>query len=242
MTTLAKIIVASIMSILMMSCNFDGNFGIGTDGNGNVTTETRNINETFEGIHASEGLDVYITQSNNQEVKVEADENLQEIIETYVEDGILKVGVDGAIRKSTSQKVMISCGNLTSIKSTSGSDVFAEGVIKSADLSLTATSGSDMQLEVEADNLVCKTTSGADMKISGRANSLTAEATSGSDLEAGDLIASKCNAKATSGADLSVNTKDELIAKATSGGDIRYQGNPKSVKKNDEVSGSVRKN
>ena len=41
MSTLAKIITATIVGILMTSCNFDINLGSGVSGGGNVVTETR---------------------------------------------------------------------------------------------------------------------------------------------------------------------------------------------------------
>lgn len=41
MSTLAKIITATIVGILMTSCNFDINLGSGITGDGNVVSEIR---------------------------------------------------------------------------------------------------------------------------------------------------------------------------------------------------------
>ena len=43
------------------------------------------------------------------------------------------------------------------------------------------------------------------------------------------------------GADITLNTSDELYAKASSGGDIKYYGNPEKITKKDGVSGNIRK-
>ena len=80
MTALVKFILATILSLTLFSCNFDMNFNHGVRGNGNVTTEARTINESFSTIKATEGLDVYLTQSNNESITVEADENLHDLI------------------------------------------------------------------------------------------------------------------------------------------------------------------
>ena len=48
-------------------------------------------------------------------------------------------------------------------------------------------------------------------------------------------------AEANSGADVTVNTSKELTARANSGGDVKYYGNPDTVNKSDGPSGSVRK-
>jgi len=241
MTTLTKIIVATLLSLTLFSCNFDMNFNPGLKGNGNVQTEDRTINEEFTAIKATEGLDVYLTQSNEVSISVEADENLHDIIITEVVDGVLKIHTSENIGWSKSQKVMVSFKDISKITSTSGSDVYSTNTITADHLELKSTSGSDMELEVDTNTLDCKSTSGSDLRVSGITENLYAEATSGSDIKAGNLKAQTSNAKATSGADITINTSKELTAKATSGGDIKYYGNPEKVDKSDNVSGSIRK-
>ena len=241
MSTLAKIIVSTLVSILMMSCTFSGSFGPGIDGNGNVVSIDRNINSTFNQIKVSRGMDVYLNQSSNSSITVEADENLHDIIKTEVEDGILKIYADENIRRSKAQKVYVSFKSIEKIMATSGSDVYAKSEIKEPSLELVTSSGADMEVVVNADRLSCESTSGSDLRVSGTTQNLYASATSGSDIKAGNLKAIDGEVNATSGADITVNTSNSLRAKATSGADVRYYGNPKEVDKSDGVSGSVSK-
>ena len=240
MTTLIKFIVATVLSLTLFSCNFDMNFNSGVRGNGEVVIEHRTINEYFSAIKATEGLDVYLTQSDNESVSVEADGNLQELILTEVEDGVLKIHTKENIGSAISKKVHVSFKDISSIVSTSGSDVYSTNTIISERLDLKSTSGSDMKLDVNTSVLNCKSTSGSDLRLSGKTIKLIAEATSGSDIKAADLMAESSQVKATSGADITVNTSKELTAKATSGGDVKYYGNPEKVDKSDSSSGSVR--
>ncbi len=53
-------------------------------------------------------------------------------------------------------------------------------------------------------------------------------------------MAESSEVKATSGADITVNTSKELTARATSGGDVKYYGNPEKVDKSDSSSGSIK--
>ena len=140
-----------------------------------------------------------------------------------------------------SKKVMLTFKDVSKIKATSGSDVYSTNTIVEDKLKLVTTSGSDMELEVNTETLNCKSTSGSDLKLKGKTNILFVEATSGSDIKAGDLIATTCNAKATSGADITINTNKKLEARASSGGDIKYYGNPEKVDTKDGASGSIRK-
>jgi len=225
----------------MLSCNMDFNYSTGVTGNGNVTTATRSVEGNFDAIKVSRGLDVYLTQGQNNGILVEADENLHEIIMTEVEDGVLKIYADENIKRSSSQKVMVSFDNVSSIKASSGSDVISENTITADELTLETSSGADMKLYIDAVTVDCSSSSGSDMKLSGKTNKLYAEASSGSDIKAGDLEAVSTQVRASSGADVTVNTSKELTAKASSGGDIKYYGNPEKVNKTDGVSGSIKK-
>lgn len=242
MSTLVRIVVTSILSIIMLSCDFSLNIGTGVDGNKKVVTQDRNISNNFESIKVSQGLDLYITQSNDVSLSVEADENLHDIIMTEVENGTLRIYTTENIRRAASKKINLSIDNISAIKATSGSDVFSTNTIKTNSLELNCTSGADITLDVKTETLNCYSTSGSDIRVSGTTKSLFAEATSGSDIKASDLIAETSKVKATSGADISVNTSKELTARATSGGDIRYSGNPEKVDKSDNSAGSVRAN
>lgn len=242
MSTLVRIVVTSILSIIMLSCDFSLNIGTGIDGNKKVVTQDRNISNNFESIKVSQGLDLYITQSNDVSLSVEADENLHDIIMTDVENGTLLIYTTENIRRAASKKINLSIDNISAIKATSGSDVFSTNTIKTNSLELNCTSGADITLDVKTETLNCYSTSGSDIRVSGTTKSLFAEATSGSDIKASDLIAETSKVKATSGADISVNTSKELTARATSGGDIRYSGNPEKINKSDNSAGSVRAN
>ena len=240
MTTLIKFIVATVLSLMLLSCNFDMNLNSGVRGNGDVITTDRNISASFTSIKATEGLDVYLTQSDIESISVEADENLHDLILTEVEDGVLRIHTKENIGRASSKRVNVSFKDISSITSTSGSDVYSTNTITAERLDLKSTSGSDMTLDVNTSILNCKSTSGSDLRLSGKTIKLYAEATSGSDIKAADLSAESSEVKATSGADITVNTSKALTARATSGGDIRYYGNPETVDKSDSSSGSIK--
>src|SRR5690554_1041156 len=141
MNTLTKILASIILAILMMSCNFDGNFGLGVNGNGQVITTERPIHGSFSKIKVSRGLNVYLTQGEVERLTVEADENLHEIITTNIKNNVLYISTTENIGRSSSKKVLLHFKDLESIKATSGSDVFATNTIKAIHLELETNSG-----------------------------------------------------------------------------------------------------
>ncbi|MEX0287975.1 MAG: head GIN domain-containing protein [Flavobacteriaceae bacterium] len=239
MTTLARITIGLIMAIFLSSCAFDISFGDGKKGNGVIAEDRREVTEEFTVVTASEGLDVYVTQADEFEITVEADENVIDLIGTDIRDGRLKVHTIENIGRAT-KKVYVSLPEITALKSSSGADLIGKNSIETGKISLDASSGSDLQVELVADEVEASTSSGADIRVSGEANFLDADASSGSDIKARDLLVKKCVADASSGADISVNVSESLTANASSGADISYSGDA-TVQKRKSVSGSVHK-
>jgi len=153
----------------------------------------------------------------------------------------LKIYSDENIGRADSKKIRLTFKDISNIKSTSGSDVYSTNTINVNDLVINSTSGSDIDLSLNTETLTCKSTSGSQITLRGKTNSLNAKATSGSNIKAQDLKANSSHVSASSGAGITVNTNKELYAKASSGGDISYYGNPEKVEKSDGVSGHISK-
>jgi len=224
--------------MLCLSCNFDFNF-TGVKGNGNVVTQNRLSDVRFTKIKASEGLDVYLTKSISTAVKVQADENLQELIETEVKDGVLYIHTKESIRKASSKKVLVNFTSLNEISSSSGAEIHTTNFILSDNIIVKASSGSHQKLAIKASTINCKTSSGANIELDGNAKSIAANASSGSTINAHSLIAENCTTKSSSGAHIDVNCKLAINAKASSGSNTSYAGNPTSVSKSKSSAASI---
>ena len=239
MTTLARMAIAALLALFTSSCAFDISFGEGKRGNGQVVEESRKVTDEFTTVYASEGLDVFVTQENEFSINVEADENIIDLIGTDVRDGRLKIHAIENIGRAT-KNIYVTLPEISALETSSGADLIAQNTIKANKIELEASSGSDLEVEVDANEVIAETSSGADIKVSGRTDVLYADASSGSDIKARSLIAKRCTADASSGADIAVNVSESLTADASSGADISYTGDA-SVQKRKSVSGSVHK-
>jgi hypothetical protein len=204
-------------------------------------TEVRKVKD-FKQIKVSTGIDLFITMGETEEVKVVADDEIIDELITEVSDGELRIYMEknndwfnwGGMNKT--RKVYVTVTQLEKIDASSGSDVQSENTLKGETLDIEASSGSDVELDLVYKNISLDTSSGSDAKLTGKAKTFEAEASSGSDIMARDLETSVCRAKASSGSDITVNVSDELVARASSGADIQYYGNP-GLKDTDESSG-----
>ena len=216
--------------------------GIGIAANGHSDkTENRNLSN-FKAIKVSTGIDLFITMGTTEEVKIVADDDIIDDLITEVSDGTLKIYMKQSNNwfnwnsGNQTRKAYVTVKELKEIHASSGSDVNSENTLKGEDLKVSASSGSDIEIDVYYKNLKLDTSSGSDAKISGKTKNFEAEASSGSDIDAQNLESVICRISVSSGSDASVNVSEELYAKASSGGDVSYSGNP-HVKDIDESSG-----
>lgn len=232
----------TLLLIVLTASSCDFRFTINNiDGNGNVTKDDRIFSEKIDVIKASNGLDIEVVNSTVQVVSVEADENLQDIIETEFKNGVLYVRTTKNIRKAKSKKVTIAFVELDGIHASSGANVKGLSGVVSNNLDLKVSSGAQMDLTVMAKELAAQASSGGTITLRGQARTFGSKASSGSTIDARELQAIYCNSRASSGANITLNIERSLDAKASSGGDIRYLGNPEVVNQNTSSSGSVRK-
>jgi len=228
-----KLLFTLVLSII-------AGFGIAADGNSDKT-EIRTVSN-FKAVKVSTGIDLYIKIGTIEEVKIIADDEIIDDLITEVKDGTLKI----YMKQSNSwfnwnsgnqtRKAYVTVKELQEIQASSGSDVNSENTLSGENLKVIASSGSDVTLDIHYKNFSLDTSSGSDAKISGKSKNFKAEASSGSNIKAQDLESVICKVSVSSGSDATVNVTDELYAKASSGADVRYYGNPQ-VKDIDESSG-----
>lgn len=238
MTTLAKILVTFFLTLLCCSCNLVFN---GIKGQGEVVKKERTINQKFDAVKASKGLDVILVNSSDKKIIVNANENLHDHIQVYVESTTLYVTSDENIFSADEKSVYVSYDKLQKVSVNSGASISSNEDVVQKDLNFSATSGADVRLSVKAETVTTSVTSGAMIKIKGKVNKHNANATSGADIRAEELLSLVSEAKATSGASIRIYAKNEFTGKATSGADIVYYGDPKKVSEADNSGGDVRR-
>jgi hypothetical protein len=232
--------IIRLSAILLLLIGTTSCFMDGVKGNGEVIRKNRKISDDFSRVEVSRGLDLYITKSKNLSLEVEADENLHELIETEVRDGVLRITSSRNIWSASAKKVHLSVDHLNGIGINSGAEVRTRNTFVSDQLDLDISSGASAQMELAVEDLSCDISSGADANLSGDAVNFRVSSSSGSDVRAYDLRARNCRADASSGSDLQLMATESIEAEATSGADIRYKGSPKVLSVRDNSGGSIR--
>lgn len=218
MNTLIKVIVTIVISLFLCSCEF--NFAV-IDGNGNVVNDQRTLDQPFNAIEASTGLEVELMMDQNEKVVVIADENLLDIITTEIKDNTLHISAKQNIGHATSKKILVGVKDITSIQTRAGAYLWSKDTIEAKDLDITVSSGSHTSLKVAANSIQLSASSGGNLEVEGNANFLNAKASSGGHINADDLLVENIRAKASSGAVIKVIKTEQIAIEESSGGHVR---------------------
>lgn len=202
--------------------------------------EERDV-RSFDEIRVAEAIDVYIKPGNKQSVRVEASGiNLSEVL-TEVSGGRLKIHLEQGRHRNHQVKVYVTYVELTSLSASSASGIFSEGTIKGDELSIRASSAADIEVDVDVNQLEASASSSGDLELSGKAKRLEIDVSSAGGADAYDLEAAIVRVRASSAGGVKVTATDEIDARASSGGSIRYRGNPNRSNTDSSSGGSVRK-
>ncbi|WP_292010362.1 DUF4252 domain-containing protein [Chryseobacterium sp.] len=221
--------------------------------------ESRNVGQ-FTGVQVSTGVNLVYKQENSTSVKVLADADKLQYVITKVENGILKVYIDNKGVKNlkfNNLSVNVSSPRMNSIKTSSGANFTAVDLVKENSLELEASSGSNltgkfnvsnatnvavssganMNATINSANMTLKGSSGSNTKLVGQVDNATFDISSGALCKAEDLIVNNAQAETSSGSNLTLNVKSRLSVKASSGGSVKYKGNPQVESRISKTSG-----
>lgn len=191
--------------------------------------QERNVS-SFSAIKVSGGIDVFLSQGNENAVAVSAsDETYRDNIKTEVENGVLNIYYDShSFRFSSNKKLRayISFKTLESIEGSGACDFMINGILKANNLRVKLSGACDMKGIVNISNGQFDLTGASTVKVSGSINNLKLEASGASDLKNYDLVVDNCIAQLSGASDASLTVNKSISAKASGASSLHYKGNP----------------
>ena len=235
------LILLLITSTLSLSAQWGGWSRKTVKGNGDLTTETRDLTG-FDGVSTCCNIDVELTQGSFG-VRVEAESNLQEHLKTEVRGGRLIVGFKDNVNVKTREQitVYISLPELEYVGASSSGEVITTGSFTGEELEVDVSSGARVKLDFSGESLRANASSGGRMSLRGAAGRFKANASSGGSVDAAKYAVKNARCNASSGGGVTVKVSGTLDANASSGGRVRYTGEPTDVDSEASSGGSVRK-
>jgi hypothetical protein len=217
-----RLLVAAFLCALISSC---------TTGilSGQAVKESRQV-AAFNGVDLAFSADVMISQGSQQEVIVEADKDVQDIIETEVSGNVLKLKTQrGNWRNLGSVKVYITVPEIKQLSVSGSGDILSQTAIRTDELDLNVSgSGSIKIQELKSADISAVITGSGNIYLTGAnaGGTMNAVITGSGSIKADDFSVDKAKVTITGSGSAKVNVAKELDTQITGSGSVSYKGNP----------------
>lgn len=218
--------VAFISIFLLQSLNSCSSLEV-IYGSGIIVSSNREVSG-FNAIKTSFGIEIFVTQTDSEAVRIETDDNLQEYVKVEVKERELKISKEKAFMLKGRIKAYVSVKSLEKIDASSGAHVKTENQILTDIMKIDASSGADIKMDIVTKYLKGNSSSGSHIHLKGIGQVIDMQSSSGAGIHAEALLSETARANTSSGAHIEIYAKEEVIAEASSGGQIKVFGNPAS--------------
>lgn len=196
--------------------------------------------DPFDEISVSGNVNVYLESGNEESVEISEKDHK---ITVEVSNGVLKIKRKNPLKIKEYQgepvDIKVTYRKLRRVRGAAGSTISNSEAITGDQLKLDFHSGAQGRILVDVDDLDLTVSEGAQLKVKGKTISQTANVSTGAVLSAHRLDSDRTYVKANTGGNANVVANELLEAKASTGGNIDYEGNPEKVKIKDTLGGNV---
>lgn len=225
------------LSFIVTSCRWRS-----VKGNGNIITGNRNEGN-FKSVSAAGSFDVYFSQGTENEIRIEADENLMKYITTRVENGVLKIRTKSGvnIRPSQDMRIYVKAPMFEDISLSGSGNMLAETKITSTGRIKLSISGSgDIKMpDVDAPKVEVRIAGSGKVQSGGITRDVEIHVSGSGDVEMRDLKAENAEINIAGSGNVWIYASIKLDVRVAGGGDIHYFGNPTDIKSKMAGSGNL---
>lgn len=222
MKKLILLILCTPVLFLMSSCHM-------VSGTGPVTTSTRNVSH-FNAVESTMSGDTEITIDSVYSVKVEAQKDIIDMIETSVEGDRLVIKTKDGYSINSNGKIIIhvTMPQLTQLQVTGSGNAKILNNLATKSLRLDVSGSGDIETAaVSTEEFEATITGSGNIKVAGgTCKEQKLELTGNGDVDCGNLQAKLANASLTGSGNAKINVSEYLKVSITGSGDLKYSGKP----------------
>jgi len=198
-------------------------------GSGEIVVEKRDMSP-FNKISCRNGFLVEIVKSDEYYVQVEAYENVQDLIVVDINDDQIEIKIQNRNSLNVEDPVIIKvgCPEITKIKVADAVELAFDDDVVGDSLSIKANSASEVDGNATLAYIHIDVSSAANIDIEGSADNAIIECTSAGTVGGENFKVMEVNAIVTSGASVEMAVSEKLVVNASSGGDFKYSGEPRT--------------
>jgi hypothetical protein len=196
------------------------------EGSGNIITRDVAI-QPFDELKATGVFSVLLKQGTKEEVKIEADDNLQDLFEVKNEGSQLIISMKKEVNLSTKKglKVYITFKKIKNIELNTVGSLSSEDNLSFENLSIANKSVGSVDLKMTAQTLNIENKSVGNIKLDGKADNAVIKNNGVGSIKAGNFIVQKMDIENSGVGSAEVNAEKELKVKDSFLGKVTNRGN-----------------
>jgi len=183
---------------------------------------------------------IYIEQGEKQEIIIEAQENILEVIETRVSDGILKFGFNDCLRNHKEIIIRMTLPTINYVKVSGSGKIKSTNIWTVENCHIEVGGSGDFEGNLNAQKINTKISGSGGINLAGSTENLNFDLLGSGNLNALNLTAQNCGVKISGSGNAKVAVEKSLDIKISGSGNVEYKGTP-MVNQNISGSGNVRK-
>jgi hypothetical protein len=195
------------------------------EGSGNVITKEVSI-QSFDELNISGVFSVLLSQGNKEEVKIEADDNLQELFEVKNEGSKLVIGMKKNVNFNSKKKikVYITFKKLKTMDLKTVGNVSSEETLSFDNLKIENSSVGSIDLKLTAQSVDIENRSVGSVKLNGKADNVTIKNNGVGSIHAANFVVQKMDIENSGVGSAEVNAEKELKVKDSFLGKVTNKG------------------
>jgi hypothetical protein len=210
------------------------------EGSGNRKSEQRAL-PSFNGIGLRCGANVIIAQGDQQEVRIEADDNLLSKISTEVKNDELVIDYSCDFRSRSGVSIYVTMPTLCVVELTGSGNITATGSFHCEFLNLRLSGSGDIKGCFEARSLKASLAGSGSISLSGSVAESDIRISGSGDVKARDLKMFSSTISITGSGNSEVDVANNLKVDITGSGNVYYLAEPAHLQKRITGSGGVSK-
>lgn len=201
--------------------------------------------DNFSKLFVKSKFQVSIIKADENKVVINtlSEEADPEILITEVKNNILEIYTKKKNFKDKEFHVTVYYKNIAEIRVKNDAEVFTEPnvTVKGDSISLFCQVGGKIKVGVEADKLSATIKQGGSILLHGKADTFYPKIFTGGRISSSKLVNETCHAQVKVGGEMIVRPKKYLNAIVSTGGTIKYQGNPEKIDEKITLGGTIKK-
>jgi len=212
--------------LLLSSCNgFDC-----IEGSGNQVTETRDIG-TFTQVKTSGSLKIVLSQDSTSSVRILADDNIQEEIQTRLSGSTLKIDIDGNFCDAGPVTIYLSSKDYQKIESSGSVEILSDGKLDLNELDVDLQGSSKVTLDLNVKSLKTSSSGSSEIVLKGQAGRHDLDMTGSSSVEALGFVVGEYRISSTGASKSRINVLNSLDVNSRGASEVEYKGKPSIINK-----------